>query len=907
MKKTLNSADELLQKAILLHQQGQLSEAQRLYEKILQNQPKHFDALHYLGVIAYQTGNHLTAIELMNQAIKIKQTIPSIYSNYGNVLLKLEQYEAALASYDQAIALKSDYAEAYNNRGQALEELKQFNEALASYDQAIALKSDYANAYNNQGNAFLKLKHYNGALASYNKTISLKPDHGEAYNNRGLALQELKQFDAALANYSQAIKLKPDYPEAYYNRGTVLQKLKQFDTAIENYDKALALKPDYKFLPSIRMHIKMQICDWSHFSDEVNQLTTLIQQHKKSSQPFEILSLIDSLSLHRKAAEIYVEDRYSISLALPEIQKYPRHKKIRIGYYSADFKEHPVSFLTAELYELHDRNKFEIVAFSLGHVPQSSIRLRLEAAFDKFIDVSNRSDKDLVLLSRHLEIDIAVDLGGFTESNRHEIFSLRVAPLQVSYLGFLGTMGAEYIDYLIADKTIVPQQNQHYYSEKMVYLPSYQVNDSKRDIADRPFTREELGLPEHGFVFCCFNNNYKITPKTFDGWMRILQRVNNSVLFLYADHETAEKNLKKEAIKRGVEPSRLFFGKKLPRPDYLARYRVADLFLDTLPYNAGTTASDALWAGLPVLTCMGETFASRVATSLLTAIDLPELITTSQADYEALAVKLAKHPDQLKTLKQKLQTNRLTKPLFNTPLFTQHIENAYTQMYERYQADLPPDHIYVENSSYQQASADIPMKTLLHVSYSHNTLDKTAKGFNNGRWKELRLDIDTTVNPDIVGTMTDMSCLKNTSVDAIFSSHTLQSLYPHEVPIALKEFHRVLKEDGFCIISCPDLKSVCERAVQDKLTEPAYLSPVGPITPFDSLYGHSDFLAKDTLFRAHHCGFTEKVLQATLNACDFQSIATLTRSRAFECWALACKKKKSDDELRKLAQEHFPF
>ena len=261
-------------------------------------------------------------------------------------------------------------------------------------------------------------------------------------------------------------------------------------------------------------------------------------------------------------------------------------------------------------------------------------------------------------------------------------------------------MGAEYIDYLIADKTIVPQQNQHYYSEKMVYLPSYQVNDSKRDIADRPFTREELGLPEHGFVFCCFNNNYKITPKTFDGWMRILQRVNNSVLFLYADHETAEKNLKKEAIKRGVEPSRLFFGKKLPRPDYLARYRVADLFLDTLPYNAGTTASDALWAGLPVLTCMGETFASRVATSLLTAIDLPELITTSQADYEALAVKLATHPDQLKTLKQKLQTNRLTKPLFNTPLFTQHIENAYTQMYERYQADLPPDHIYVENSYY---------------------------------------------------------------------------------------------------------------------------------------------------------------------------------------------------------------
>ena len=324
------------------------------------------------------------------------------------------------------------------------------------------------------------------------------------------------------------------------------------------------------------------------------------------------------------------------------------------------------------------------------------MRRRLEAAFDKFLDVRNRSDRDVALLARSLEIDVAVDLGGFTRDARMGIFSMRAAPVQVNYLVYPGTTGAEYVDYLIADPTLIPASHQKYFSEKIVYLPnSYQANDRKRRIAARTFTRAEVKLPETAFVFCCFNNNFKIAPEVFDCWMRILRRVDNSVLWLLEGNTKATSNLRKEAEVRGVHPERLIFAKPMPPPDHLARHRLADLFLDTLPYNAHTTASDALWAGLPVLTRIGETFAGRVAASLLNAIGLTELITSTPQAYEALAIELATNPGKLAAIKHKLATNRLTTPLFDTQTFTRHIEAAYAMMYERYQANLPPDHIYV--------------------------------------------------------------------------------------------------------------------------------------------------------------------------------------------------------------------
>lgn len=719
----------IFKKALAVHQEGRLTQAHVLYEQVLQMQPRHSDALHLMGVIAVQTNDPGRAVELIGQAIDINPNNALAYYNRGIALHSLKQLEAAIQSFDQAIALEPGYAAAYNNRGNALGDLKQHEAAIQSFDQAIALEPGYAEAYYNRGVALRELRQHEAALQNYDRAISLmpedadayhsrgvvlrdlkryvsaiqsfdqaialRPDYAEAHNNRGVALREIMQYEDALQSYGKAIALQPDAADAYSNRGDLLLVLKQHEAAIQSFDQAIALKPDCEFLYGMRLHAKMQICDWRDTGAQFVQLAEKIERNEKASYPFLVLSLLGIPSLQRKAAQIWAEAECPISHALPAISKRPKKNKIRIGYFSADFHDHPVSFLTAELFETHDRPRFELTAFSFGPDKNDGMRKRVAAAFDKFIDVRDKSDKDVATLARSLEIDIAVDLGGFTKGGRAGIFAMRAAPLQVSYLGYLGTMGAECIDYLIADSTLVPHEYQQHYSEKIVYLPSYQANDSRRRIADREFTREELGLPQTGFVFCCFNNNYKITPCTFDGWMRILKQVEGSVLFLYAGNELAPINLRKEASLRGVDAERLIFGKRLSMPDYLARYRMADLFLDTLPYNAGTTASDALWAGLPVLTCAGEAFSSRVAASLLTSICLPELITSTQEEYEALAVDLAIHPEKLRQIRHKLENNRLTTPLFDTQRFTRNIEAAFTAMYDRYQADLPPEHIYI--------------------------------------------------------------------------------------------------------------------------------------------------------------------------------------------------------------------
>jgi predicted O-linked N-acetylglucosamine transferase (SPINDLY family) len=350
----------------------------------------------------------------------------------------------------------------------------------------------------------------------------------------------------------------------------------------------------------------------------------------------------------------------------------------------------------AGLFELHNRDQFELIAFSFGPTTNDGMRQRLQEAFDQFIEVGNMLDVEVAKFSRELGIDIAIDLKGFTGDSRPNIFANRAAPIQVNYLGYPGTMGASYIDYIIADSILIPPELQQYYTEKVVYLPdSYQANDRKREISNRKFTRAEVGLPDNSFVYCCFNNNYKILPEVFEIWMRLLNTVERSVLWLLEDNPTAAKNLKSEAAQRGIDPGRLIFAPRLPTPDHLARHALADLFIDTFPCNAHTTASDALWAGLPLLTVQGESFASRVASSLLSAIGLTELITYTLEEYETLAIELANNQQKLKGIRHKLAQNRDTTPLFDTPQFTKHLENAYLQMYERYQADLPPEHIFV--------------------------------------------------------------------------------------------------------------------------------------------------------------------------------------------------------------------
>lgn len=649
------------------------------------------------GNAEFELRRYEAAIASYDAAIARNPGFAGGHYNRASALYQLGRFESAIAGFDRAIALDPAHARAHNYRGKSLRELGRIAQALASFAAAIAVKPDYADVHQNLGDALFELERYAAALQSYDRVIALQPSFPDAHNGRGNALCEMGRFAEALASYEAAIGLDPLAAGFHFNRAQMLDELRQHAAAAASYDRTLALKADFKYAPGHRLLARMHSCDWRGYAAALADLDNRIARGESAATPFAMLALSGSAPLQRKAAERWVCEKAPPSDALPAIPRRTAGAKIRIGYFSPDFGDHPVSRLTAELFESHDRTRFEITAFSFGADARDPMRRRLERAFDRFIDVRGQSATDIALLARRLQIDIAVDLAGFTQGCRPKIFALRAAPVQVSYIGHLGTMGAPYMDYVIADAALVPPAERGHYAESIVYLPSYQANDSKRAVADRMFLREELGLPPSRFVFCCFNANYKITPPTFDVWMRILSQTPGSVLFLYAGDAAAAEQLRQEARARGIDAGRLIFGGRLRLPEYLARYRAADLFLDTLPYNAGATASDALWMGLPVLTCAGESFAGRVGASLLQAICLPELVTSSAAQYAATAVALAADAERLAAIKRRLLQQRLTAPLFDTPAHTRSLEAAYMQMQARALAELPPEDIHIKS------------------------------------------------------------------------------------------------------------------------------------------------------------------------------------------------------------------
>ena len=657
-----------------------------------------FDELHSLALLAAQRGETATALDLINQALAAKPRDPAACSNRGNLLMELGRHEEALASFDQALALMPAFPDALNNRGNALQELHRPAEALDSYDRALAIRPGYAEALSNRGNVLQLLNRTEEALLSYAQALAIRPDHTEALTNQGNLLQGLRRHEEALASYARVLAITPDDVETLNSQATVLLDLRRFDAALLSFARALSSSPDYPHLFGNWLHTRMKVCDWTGLDPAFSHLAAGIAAGKPLASPFAVLGTPLPLELQRKCAGMLIDAKFP-ALADGVATGFKRdrdRKRIRLAYFSADFYSHATAYLTAGLFEHHDRDNFEVLAFSFGPPIHDPMRARLEATFDRFIDVREKSDADIALLARELEIDIAVDLKGFTQDGRTGIFARRAAPVQVSYLGYPGTMAASYIDYLIADATLIPEEHVQHYAEQIAYLPhTYQANDAGRLIAEAQLTRVAAGLPDKAFVFCCFNNNWKITPGVFSIWMRVLERVDGSVLWLFEDNPGAGRNLRAEAVKRGIAAERLVFAPRMNLPEHLARHRLADLFLDTLPYNAHTTASDALWAGLPVLTRLGETFPGRVGASLLKAVGLPELVTHTPQAYEALALELATNTPALATLRQRLAGNRLTCPLFDTALFTRHIEAAYTAMWQRHNAGLPPEHILV--------------------------------------------------------------------------------------------------------------------------------------------------------------------------------------------------------------------
>ena len=632
-----------------------------------------------------------------NRALTIQPAFAEAMVSLGAVLAKQKRFNEALASYDRALATRPNYAEALSNRGATLHELKRFNEALVSVDGALALQPDFAEALVNRGRTLCALKRYDDALAAYGRALALRCDLPAAWLGRGTVLAELKRYDDALAAYDKALALQPDLVEASIGRGNVFGEMAQYENAFAAYDSAFTLKPDAEYLQSSRLHAKLMTCNWTHWEAEVSRLILAVRNGAPAHPTF--LSLPSSPADQLTCARRFVADCHPPSYPSLWQREVHSHDRIRIAYLSSDFREHPIAHLTAGLFEQHDKSRFELTAISFGPEQDSGIRRRIKASFEHFIEARSCSDREIAELVQQREIDIAVDLNGLTKSSRTDVFASRAAPIQVNYLGYPGTMGAGYIDYIIADRFVIPECQHVHYQEKVVYLPDcFQVNSSTRSFSGVVPTRAEAGLPESGFVFCSFCNNYKMTPTMFDIWMRVLQQVEGSVLWLLKSNPAVESNLRAEAVSRGLASGRLIFAPRIEFSAYLTRYRLADLFLDTFPYNGGTTASDALWAGLPLVTCCGETFAARMAGSLLNAAGLPELIAHSLEEYQQLALKLAHDPALLASLKARLACHGDSCPLFDTARFTRHLEAAYSNMWELWQRGEPARSFSVPNA-----------------------------------------------------------------------------------------------------------------------------------------------------------------------------------------------------------------
>ncbi|WP_336232026.1 O-linked N-acetylglucosamine transferase, SPINDLY family protein [Thalassospira sp. CH_XMU1458] len=570
---------------------------------------------------------------------------------------------------------------------------KDNGQAAICFEKVVELAPQNPKSHQNLGVFYQSIGKFNEALQCYQRAASCDANYAPAYNGAGIVLMTVGQLDTAQQYFAKALQLDPQFADAYSNLANVFFSKGQLPAAAQSYAKANALNPDLKSAVANRFYSLAMMCDWS-WLDAFSRVAKTLGIEGEEVTPFSLLPLEDAPERQLARCQKFVSAKFGQGATWQGGVPSARPAKLRIGYFSADFHDHATLSLMMGLLRNHDHDKFEIHGFSYGVVKESRSLDEAINYFDSFSDVSGSSDEAIVQLAREKNIDIAIDLKGHTRMGRIGIFARRIAPVQINYLGNPGSIGADFIEYMIIDKVTVPETHKKYLSEKPIYLPNcYQPNDDQRRIPETNTTRKDFGLPETGFVFCSFNNTYKITPREFDIWMRLLSKVEGSVLWLFKGNDYAAENLRKEAQKRGIDPDRLVFADKMPEPEHLARHKHADLLLDTFNVNAHTTASDALWAGLPLVTLPGEQFAARVAASILTAANLSELIAKDEADYEAIALDLALHPEKTAALKQKLQEQIKTCPLFDTVTYTRDIEAAFEAAYARYLKGLAPDDI----------------------------------------------------------------------------------------------------------------------------------------------------------------------------------------------------------------------
>jgi protein O-GlcNAc transferase len=702
-----------LRQAVALHTAGRAREAADLYADILQSEPQNPDALHLLGVTETQQGRAHTGLEWIRRSLSINPDQPAALANLGNALIALHRPEEALRCYEAAARVWPDYVLAILGRANALAALRRHEEALEGYDRALLLAPDLVEILTGRGHALVKLRRLEEALAcfdraldrspgaavahlgraaallalgsldaaasSINRALELAPQLAQAYVAKGDLLTERGRFEAARAAHTQAIDLEPRLPAAWFGHGMAASLEHRFAEAAVSFRRCASLDADYPYAQGAALHAELQLCDWRNYPGSVAAICAAVERGAAADFPFSFLAVSDSPALQRRCAERFSRLQDSGQRPLWNGERYD-HARLRVAYISADFLEHPTSYLMAGVFEQHDRERVETIALSLREDVGSPTARRVRGAFERFIVPGARSETELASLIRELEVDIAVDLMGYTGEHRAALFCHRPAPIQVGYLGYPATSGSAHIDYVLADQFLIPDEHRSGFSERIVHLPDcFQANDDRR-VVSLPPSRSQAGLPSAGFVWCSFHSSYKINPPLFDVWMRLLRAKPGSVLWLVGGKSEVAQNLRREAEHRGVAAERLVFASSLPYPAHLARLGLADVCLDTMPFNGGATTSDALWAGVPVVTCSGRSFAARMSGSLLRTLGVSELITESIADYERVALGLAHEPARLASMRDTLRRQRTASPLFDTRRFTRHLEAAFMAM-----------------------------------------------------------------------------------------------------------------------------------------------------------------------------------------------------------------------------------
>lgn len=762
---------------------------------------------------------------------------------------KLDQ---AVTLFKAALNITPDNAHALYSLGLIAMNAGNIPEAMTLCQRGVDANPDFAPLRYLQGAIFQTMGNKEEALRSFDAALKIQPDYAEVLLNSGALLRNMFRHTQALERFNTILTTQPNHASALGNCGIMLTEFKKSEQAIALFERLLQVKPDYDYAPGLLFYERMHICDWTDFGTLSQQIVDGVQAGKRVCKSLAFMSISDEAKDHLLAAKTFAAHFCPPNPnPLWRGERYT-HEKIRLAYVSPDFREHPVGHLMAGVFERHDKSRFETTAISLGVDDQSRLRARMLKSFDKFIDARDMTSTEIAQMMRDMEIDIAVDLGGFTSDTRTDIFARRPAPVQVNYLGYPGSMGADYYDYILADRHIIPPEHQLFYCEKVAYLPdTYLPTDSSVCISERTPSRSECGLPDEGIVFCSFNHDYKISPPVFDVWMRLLAQVPGSVLWLMSRADIAQRNLRKEANLRGIDPSRLVFAGRVPLvEDHLARYRQADLFLDTHPYNAHTTAADALMAGLPVVTYMGNAFPSRVAGSLLHAIGLPELIADSLPGYEALALRLATDPARLASIKTRLAANLHTHALFDTKQFCQKLETTLAGLHPS-----QPDPAMTYSPETLESAVAAPAVRRLHLGGKVRSDD----------WEVLNALPGP--NVDHLGNANDLSRFADHSFETVYASHLLEHLdYKEELQRTLLEWRRVLQPGGILQISVPDLEVLAGLILNKHLTLPDRFMAMRMI-----FGGHMD------AYDYHQVGLTAEFLSGFLLNAGFVDIQRVDR------------------------------